>query len=308
MPNAVSAARAGHTLPELLVALAVSSVLFGLLTAAFITHERLVSGSTVIAESRGQVRQAHYIIPAVLRTASVAAREIYAVHDTLVEFDYRIAAGIACLTSAPSHIVLAPDSLAIGQRLATWVHTPRPGDLAHVFDPGLLPGTSDDRWWVASVGGVGRLPNGCASSPLLDPVADAGHLARSVTLGAWAGTPPVAVPIGAMVHFTRRTRVRLYTSLGKDYLGASDFDPTLPRWSVVQPVSGPYAGRAGAPGLQFRLLDSMGVGLPGGATPTGGSSIRLSVRTQTATPVRIVGMRRGVRAESLAAHIALRNR
>lgn len=308
MPNATHAARQGRTLPELLVTLAVSGVLFALLTAAFIAHERLVSGSTAIAEARGQVRQAHQIIPAVLRAASVAGGDIHAVHDTLVEFDYPIAHGVVCALSTPTRLMLAPDSIAVGQRLASWIHAPRAGDLAHVFDAGSLPGATDDRWWVASVGGVARLPNGCVGSSLLDPVADAAHQAHVVALGAWWGPTPAALPLGAVVQFTRRTRLLLYASSGKDFLGASDFDPTLPRWSVVQPVSGPYAGRAGAPGVQFRLLDSVGAAIPAGATPAGGSTVQLHVRSQTATPMRIAGMRRGFRAESLAAHVALRNR
>ena len=308
MPNAPNDARAGRTLAELMVTLAVSGILFALLTAAFIAHERLVSGSTAISEARGQVRQAHHIIPAILRAASVLGGDIHAVHDTLVELDYPIASGVVCVASPPARLVLAPDSIAIGQHLASWVHTPRPGDLANVFDPGKLPGTGDDSWWVASVGAIAPMPNGCAGSPLLDPVADAIHQAHVVTLSAWFGPVPAAIPLGAVVHFTRRTRLQLYASSGKDFLGASDFDPTLARWSVVQPVSGPYAGIGGAPGVQFLLLDSMGVALPVPAVPAGGSTIELRIRSQTGAPVRIAGMRRGLRAESLAAYIALRNR
>jgi len=230
------------------------------------------------------------------------------VHDTLVELDYPIANGVVCAASPPARLVLAPDSIAIGQRLASWIHAPRAGDLAHVFDPGTLPGVSDDHWWVAAVGGVALLPNGCAGSPLLDPVADASHQAHVVALSAWFGPGPPAVPLGAVVRFTQRTRLLLYASSGKDFLGASDFDPTLARWSLVQPVSGPYAGRAGAPGVQFLLLDSMGAALSVPAIPPGGSTIQIRIRSQTGTPVRIAGMRRGFRAESLTAYIALRNR
>lgn len=308
MPNAPNGARPGRTLAELLVTLAVSGILFALLTAAFIAHERLVSGSTAISEARGQVRQAHYIVPAILRAASLPGGDIHAVHDTLVELDYPIASAIVCAASLPARLVLAPDSIAIGQRLASWIHVPRAGDLAHVFDPGALPGTSDDRWRVAAVSGVAPLPNGCAGAPLLDPVADASHQAHIVSLSAWVGPVPAAIPLGAVVHFTQRTRLLLYASSGNNFLGASDFDPTLGRWSVVQPVSGPYAGRAGAPGLQFLLLDSVGAALPVPAIPPGGPTIQLRIRSQTDMPVRIAGMRGGFRAESLAAYITLSNR
>jgi hypothetical protein len=111
-----------------------------------------------------------------------------------------------------------------------------------------------------------------------------------------------------VVTFTRRTRAFLYASSGRDYLGVSDFDPTLTRWSVVQPVSGPYARAGVNPGVQFQLFDSLGASLLVGATPIGVAAVTLRIRGQTASQVRIHGMRGGVRAESLSAHIAMRNK
>ncbi|MGH7713014.1 MAG: PilW family protein [Gemmatimonadaceae bacterium] len=310
MPNE-KPLRAGRTLPELLVALTVSGILFALLTSAFITHQRLVSGSTAIAESRGQARQAHEIIPAILRGTAAAVGDLHAAHDTLLDLAYPIAAGVACLSSVTNQVTLAPDSIANGQHFTSWTHRPRPGDLAHVFDPGALPTATDDRWWTAAVSSLAAAPNGCVGSPLLDPVADAVHSARVLSLGPWVGAiAPSIVPAGAVVHFTRRTRALLYAASGSDYLGVSDLDPTLGRWSVVQPVSGPYATHAGVPGLQFQLLDSLGAVLPFGPSPvpSGVSVVTLSIRSRSATQVRVAGMRRGLRSESLSAHIALRNR
>ncbi|MEW5916167.1 MAG: prepilin-type N-terminal cleavage/methylation domain-containing protein, partial [Gemmatimonadota bacterium] len=63
MPNVT---RLGRTLPELLVALVVSGILFALLSAAFIGHERLTAGATAIAELRANARQAQQILPAIL--------------------------------------------------------------------------------------------------------------------------------------------------------------------------------------------------------------------------------------------------
>jgi hypothetical protein len=304
VPNA-RRSRHGRTLAELLVTLTVSGVLFALLATAFIGHERLVSGSSAISESRAHTRQALQIVPALMR--SVATGDLHAVHDTLADFAYRIATGIVCLPSTSNQLVLAPDSVANGQYFASTTHTPQPGDVAHVFDAGLLPSATDDRWWTASVSGVAWVPNGCSGSILLDPVADAAHRARVLTL-AWLGAAPVAISTGAVVSFTRRTRARLYASSGNRFLGISDFDPLLGRWSVVQPVSGPYAGTRSAPGVQFQLLDSLGAVLPPGPSPVGASALSLRVRSQTRTPLRMTGMRRGIRSESLSAHVALRNR
>ena len=309
MPNASSTVRAGRTLAELLVALAVSGVFFALLSFAFIGHERLVSGSTAIIELRGQVRQAHQILPVLLRAA--AASDFFAVTDTLVDVGYPIGNAVTCLPSSasPTQLVLAPDTIAVGQRLASWIHQPRPGDVAQVVDAGTLPGRSDDRWWTASVASLVQVPNACTGSSLLDPVADASHRARVLTLSGWLGAaPPGAIAMGAVVTFTRRTRAYLYASSGRDYLGISDFDPTLTRWSVVQPVSGPYARAGVSPGVQFQLFDSLGLPLPLGATPVRLAAVTLRIRGQTASQVRIPGMRGGVRAESLAAHVALRNK
>ncbi len=302
MPNANVALRPGRTLAELLVTLTVSGLLFALLTNAFIALERLVAGSTAIAEFRAHTRQAHQIAPVLLR--AVASGDLYAVRDSLADFAYPIASAVVCLPSPPHQVMLAPDSIANGQHYASWTHMPRPGDLAHIFDAGTLPTATDDRWWTLSVNGLGVVPNGCAGSALLDSVADAAHRARVVSVTATTAL----IPAGAIVAFTRRTRAAVYASSGRDYLGISDFDPTLSRWSVVQPVSGPYISRPGAPGVQFQLLDSLGARLPGGVAPVNASTFALRVRSETATQVRITGMRRGVRAESLSSHIALRNR
>jgi hypothetical protein len=243
-----------------------------------------------------------------IRAAAPAAADLYAVHDTLVEFGYDIGSGVACLVGTSSQFMLAPDSIAAGQQLATWTHTPRPGDLAHVFDPGPLPGTSDDQWWVGSLSGLAWVPNGCSGSPLLDPVRDVGHRARVASVATWLGPVPLTVPEGAVVRFTRRLRLLVYNSSGKDYLGASDWDPTLSRWSVLQPVSGPYVAAAGTPGIQFRLADSLGGVLPYGASLPGAALLEMFVRTRSATRMRIPGMRPGFRAESLTANVGMRNR
>jgi prepilin-type N-terminal cleavage/methylation domain-containing protein len=300
--------RRGRTLLELLVALTVSGILFALLSTAFVGHSRLVAGTTAIAESRGRARQAQQIIPAVLASAAPAAADLYVVHDTLVEFGYVIGTGVACLVGTSSQLMLAPDSIAAGQRLASWTHTPRPGDLAHIYDAGPLLGASDDRWWTASVSGLAWVPNGCSGSALLDPVRDAGHRARVLSIAGWIGPAALTIPLGAVVRFSRRLRVLLYNSSGKDYLGVSDWDGALSRWSVLQPVSGPYTGSAGVPGIQFRLTDSLGGLLPYGPSPSGAALLSVTLRTRSATPVRIPGMRPGFRAESLTANVALRNR
>jgi len=291
---------------ELVVALTVGGILFALLTTAFIGHSRLVASTTAISESRAQARQAQQIISAVLASAAPAAADLYAVHDTLVEFGYAIGRGVACLAGTSSQLMLAPDSIAAGQQLASWTHTPRPGDLAHIYDAGSLPGVSDDRWWAASVSGLAWVPNGCSGSPLLDPVRDAGHRARVFSIAGWIGPAAVTIPLGAVVRFSRRLRVLVYNSSGKDYFGVSDWDGSLSRWTVLQPVSGPYAGSAGAPGIQFRLTDSLGALLPYGPSPPGAALLDVTLRS--ATRVRIPGMRPGLRAESLTANVALRNR
>lgn len=304
MPNGL----AGRTLAELLVALTVSGILFALLTTAFLGHSRLAAGATAIAEARGQARQAQQIIPAMLAAAAPASGDLYAVHDTLVDFGYIIGSGVVCVTGTSSSIMLAPDSIAAGQQLGSYVHTPRPGDLAHIFDPGPLPGISDDRWWVASIGGLAWVPNGCAGSALLHPVLDAAHRARAVSIASWVGAAALAVPPGALVRFTRRVRLLVYNSSGKDYVGLTDWDPTLSRWSVLQPVSGPYIASAGTPGVQFQLTDSLGSSLAYGTNPLGASLLQTTIRTRSSARLRISGMRSGFRAESLSANVTLRNR
>jgi hypothetical protein len=222
--------------------------------------------------------------------------DLIAVHDTLIEFDYPIAAGIVCLPSNGSQLVLAPDTAARGEHLGGTTHSPQPGDWVHVFDAGILPAASDDRWVSLPIASSAAVPNACAGSPFLHPVADAGHRARLLSI-TWPGPAPPLT--GAVVHVTRRTRLYLYQSTGGRFLGASDFDASLGRWSTVQPVSGPYTG------LRFVMLDSAGAVT---VTPSAAAAIAIQLSSQTTYRVRIGGMRAGIRAESLAALVALRNR
>jgi hypothetical protein len=303
MPN-VNAERGGRTLAELLVTLTISGVLCSLLAAGFIGHERLVAGSTAIAEMRAHARQAQQILPTLLRAAPAA--HVYAVDDTLADFAYPIVSGIVCHAAASNYVILAPDSVASGQHFTSWRHPPRPGDDVHIFDAGALASASDDRWYQASFSGLASVPNGCAGSPLVDPVADAGHRARALAL-VWSLGSPSVIPAGALVNVTRRTRARLYASSGSDFLGLSDFDPSGPSWSVVQPLSGPYASRPSMPGVTFRAVDSLGLLLPPGV-PSGPAALAVHVRVETQGALRLTGMRRGVRSESSAVYVALRNR
>jgi hypothetical protein len=281
------------------MALTVSGILFALLTAAFIAHNRLTAGTAAIAELRAQSRQAQQIIPGLL--AATPSSNVRSVSDTLVDFDYTIASAVSCLDTAPTQLMLAPDTIANGQRLASWTHLPRAGDIAHIFDAGASAGAADDIWHTAEVTGTVPVPNGCAGSVLLDPVADANHQARVAAL-LWLSAPPASILTGAAVRFTRRSRTFLYAASGKSYLGFSGFDVSTNRWSVVQPVSGPYEGAAAA-GIQFVPLDSLGN--RAAATPT---SLALMIRAQTAIQLRIPGFLPAARAESLSTHVALRNR
>ncbi|MEW5917441.1 MAG: hypothetical protein AB1762_13605, partial [Gemmatimonadota bacterium] len=155
----------------------------------------------------------------------------------------------------------------------------------------------------AVLAGLSTVPNACAGSALLDSLRDASHTAH-VAAVTWTGAPPALIPLGSVVRFTRRTRAFLYTSSGKPYLGVSDFDRSTARWSVVQPVSGPYASSPLTPGIRLQAVDSLGNNWPFGPL----ASITVEARTQSPTRLRIPGFAGGIRSESLSASVALRNR
>ena len=297
--------RHGTSLVELMVAL----VLFGIIGMATLRsldrQARFHSGVLAILEARSQHAAAHEAVAVELRGVSSAAGDIGRLSDSAIVFRLPVGGGVAC-AGAPGVLHLAPDSVASGQSFARFRTAPQPGDTAWILDDGPSDAASDDRWLGFTVLGASRGPGHCAGSPLVDPVLDAAATSWAFTV---SGVLPAMVA-GAAVRLTRIARFALYRGgTGEHWLGFTEVQPATGGWITIQPVSGPYLPyRAAAPasgGVALGGRDSSG-GSTSSALAGASSAISMSTRTQTSRVVRMDGVQRGLRADSLHSLIGVR--
>jgi hypothetical protein len=175
-----------------------------------------------------------------------------------------------------------------------------------VFDEGATVSASDDRWARAAIANITPVVNACLHTPFLDSLADLGSVGWRITT-----TIPLAptIPIGAIARIARPERLALYRSSGEWMLGWTEWSRASGGWNTIQPLAGPLLPYANAPatsGVSLRWLDSLLV--PVAPAPTSqASALILSLGATTRLQVRMDGVTRGARRDSVARRIALRN-
>lgn len=288
-----------------MVALTLFAIIGAATLRALDRQARFHAGLLAILEARSQHGAAHEAVAVELRGVSNAAGDIGRLSDSAIVFRLAVGGAVACATG-PGVLALAPDSVANGQSFARFRTTPQPGDTAWVHDEGASDASVDDRWFGVQVLGAVRGTGHCAGSPLVDPVLDA-------TVTSWRFTvsrtvPPTVNP-GAAVRLTRIARFALYRGgTGEHWLGYTEILPATGAWITIQPVSGPYLpfspATPSAGGIALGGRDSSGVTT---SVLPGLSAIVVSTRTRTTRAVRMDGVTRGFRADSLHSLIGLRN-
>ena len=308
LPARVRPNRPGSSLAELVVALA----LFGVIGAATLRvldrQARFHTGLLTILEARSQHAATHEMIATELRGVSPSGGDIARLSDTAVVFRAPIGGGVVCAVH-PTGIDFAPDSVASGQTLARLRSAPQRGDTLWLLDEGATMADADDRWHPVEVASASRSPGHCAGTPLADSALDGARPGWAFALASGASVP-VGVRPGAPARLTRHSRFALYRAgTGEYHLGFAELNAVTGTWNVIQPVSGPflpfYRPAPSASGIAFGGRDSSGAALATGAGVPAGVS--LATRSVTGRAVRMDGVARGPRGDSLATLIALRN-
>lgn len=254
------------TTVELMVALVLAGIVMAAIGAVLRRQQRFYSSAASLVEQRVALRDVTGILPGELRALSPAGGDVVAFSDSALDLRATIGTAIACDTvPGGGAIALAPAS---GRRvsLSSFTTAPQAGDVALVYDGGASDRADDDAWISLSVVDVASSPAVCVGSPFA-PSADASAPPMILRFGAGTRVPPSVGP-GAFVRLLRRVRYRFYrASTGDWYLGYSEWAGT--GFSVVQPVSGPFAGYSsrGASGVALRYFDENGAQLldPGDA-------------------------------------------
>jgi hypothetical protein len=262
--------RRGWTVPEMLIALTVTSLIVALAAGAAVSQLRIYRGIGEIAAVRTQVSQAALVTANVLRDLP-SRRHILVAMDSALEAATGTGTSFTCEADTGRIVVARP--APSGNTMAAFAETPQIGDDVEI---------------LAVDSSVGRLDARIASDAVSSPCA------RFPDAGAWSFTlaEPFVVAAGMPVRFTRRVRLSAYrASDGLWYLGLKEWNTSLARFNSIQPVAGPLLPQgASPPGFSLEYRDASGA-LLSPADPSRVATVTVITRGDSPGPVRIPGMR-----------------
>lgn len=295
----------GFALVELLAALVITSVLGAAIYRLVDRSQRFARGIATLADQRAQLAVATFAIEGALQPVAAGEGDLVAGSDSSVVYQGNVGSAVACAVGA-STLDLADPNLASGATLTWWNTAPQPGDSIALFDEGATGAASDDRWHHTAIAAVAGRPDACLHTVYLDSIADAGSMGWRIT----STVPiPVSVTPGAVVRISRPERFALYRSSGEWMLGWSEWSHGASTWNTIQPVAGPllpYASGTSTSGFRITWFDSSGAVVapaPGAAA----RSATISLGATTRVAVRVDGIARGARRDSLTHRVLLRS-
>lgn len=293
--------RRGFSLVELIVILALSTIVMGGLTSVLVRQQRFYRGTTDLIETRSQIRQAAGIIPSDLRGVSTIGGDILEISDTSMVFWATIGQGVTCLGVPGSYSISVPPlTLANGNTLASFTSTPAAGDTVYVYQDGATEAAVDDHWKAYGITGAPSSSTVPCAIPALTGVVD---------LNTPRQTFPLATPLdlditpGTPLRFVRRTRYTLYKAADNAwYLGYCS--PACV--GAPQPIAGPFLSGGGASkGVSFSYQNEAGAVT---AVPASVAQVSIVVRGQTRGTVDMGGYKNTYVGDSLRFSVAIRNR
>ena len=308
--------RAGFTLVEILVVLVLMGIFAAAMVKLLLRQQRFYNSTNELIQTRQQIRQAAFMLPADLRGISRLGADIYAMTDSSIEFRSVFGSSVVCMVnSAGAWISTVPVQLAKGSAMSNWKLAPAVNDSVAMYDDGTNIGSQDDSWRYSRITAVslvtGNNVTGCPTTSNLVQPADltASNPSDHLTLSP----APLATTVqGASIRFFRRVHYSLYKwpTDGKWYLAYYDCVPLrVPACTTPpQPIAGPlrpYAAPATTSGLEFTYYDSTGAVT---ATKTQVARVSVVVRGQGQTNINLTGEAAIPLRDSMRVEVGLRNR
>jgi prepilin-type N-terminal cleavage/methylation domain-containing protein len=284
--------RRGFTLTELLVSIAIASVLMAAVTVTLSRQQRFYSRIGEVLEVKSGLRDAADVLASDIRGAAVAGYGVPLTSDSALELYSTIGSSIACTAASPV-FGLPPALLVNGNTLTSFVAPPDTGDLVELY---TAPSANLDsaKWETRRIASFQNrsITTACPSSTGFTTTSDASSGVSAYQL-VITGSPVVGARKGALVRFVRRARYSIYKSSDNLwYLGYRRCGVVAPyTCSTIQPVSGPYRpySAAGQSGLSFRFYDTSGAELLPGATGFALARVDIVIRGQSSRNVGLAG-------------------
>ena len=278
--------RAGFTLIELMISLAITGIVLGAAYRLLVANQRFYRSQSVIGTVQTNVREAMLILSGELREVSGTGGDIQVMMDTVLTINAMRTLGFTC---APTDQVNG--RITIGNAtLFSYRSIDVTRDSVFMFREGKSNQSSDDEWMRAQVTG------------LASATCTGGAAGTLIRLGSIVGHPFSdldSVTTGAPVRIFETVTYRLYLDNGEWWLGVSNW--VSGAWTATSPVAGPLRPKDG---LLFEYLDANGSAT---TDPKSVARVRITVRGQSTQQVMTAGRPTGVYNDSVTVSVALRN-
>jgi len=235
--------RAGAVLVELVVAVALTTLVAAQLTIELQVAERYVRRASLSSDDRRTIREVETILASDL--AAVALDSLRLRGDTATEFFGLVGTSVACLVAA-GELVLPPSVAASPIAVTVWRAVPAAGDLVAAFDT-----TGAGAWRIAIVDSVQSRADGAGCTPASGLVSIGDSVARrTATRLLLDRTLPPGIGVGAPVRLLRRGRYVLSRAADRSWSLSYRPCPAAAACGTAEPVAGPL-GAAADSGLVF---------------------------------------------------------
>jgi len=271
------ARRAGWTLPELLVSLAILGAVLGIASHFAVNQLRFYRASTDASQQRSNLEQVGAIVGAVVSTVSLQSGDIVIAQDTALEVMTPVGAAVTC-SSLPGAIVVPAATNARGNTFGAYLAQPAAGDRATAI--------TDDSDGVHVI----QLHiTGSAAGPISCPPFSNGSTWSLSTVES------ILIPPASALRVSRPIRLSFYRSSdSKWYLGAKDWNGSAAMFNGIQPVAGPlspFSLDSRKTGLRFVYRDSSGADLTAPFDVRSIAALVVVARAGTDSGISVVGLR-----------------
>ena len=276
--------RRGLTLVELLVALVLLGIVSTGIYRVLVNNQRIYQAQTQRIDLQQNIRAAASILPAEFRELNASDGDIIAMSSSSITV--RAMRQLAIVCNTPVLGVANPVLIIRNQPFFSMRDFNTATDSIFVYYEGDEATRNDDGWLPGRITAIaaGVCPNGGTGR----------LLTTSLGFGAGQLSQTGRIEIGAPVRGWERVTYRLYQAPDAQYYVG------LQNSSGTQPLIGPVLTN----GFELAYRDSTGATT---GVPTRVASIDITVRGQTAQPIRQANGALGRPVDSMTTRVALRN-